>query len=329
MKNTILIAMSLLSLLFGCNTKKSPPKAEAWPRFPATDNTQTTVTAVPLTDGFTIQSFYIAPDKQHLYVLGSRQPTARNPSFPGEPAYVDYRLLCLDATGKTLYHKDMLRTDWMYGGTFGLLEGELLLRIGDYFLVLEPSTLTVKEKIKIHTSEYVSWKEKTMTFDEHRDDYQAKFDALLNNCKTCKCLYWPLHQEYLVLVPGRTAWSLPQFFEDGDLDALKQRLAPLTVTLNPQVSASDSTHLAISDNPAQIREIAYLSDGTQLVYPNYKSRTVVQYELTLNDKKIHFSTSDRDAHSLHLRFSDNLMLSMADGSVWVIYDDLLYKINNI
>ena len=134
MKHTILLTMSLLSFLFGCNTKKTPPKVEDWPRFPATDNPETTVTAIPLADGFTTTSFYITPDKGHLYVLGSRQPTSRNPSFPGEPEYMDYRLLCLDAGGKTLYHKDMLRTNWMYGGTFGLLEGELLLRIGDWFL---------------------------------------------------------------------------------------------------------------------------------------------------------------------------------------------------
>lgn len=333
MKHTILIAMSLLSFLFGCNTQKSPPKAEEWPRFPATDNAETTLTAVPLADGFTISSFYLAPDKQHLYVLGSRQPAARNLSFPGEPAYVDYRLLCLDAAGKILYYKDMLRTDWMYGGTFGLLEGELLLRIGDCFLVLEPKTFAIKEKIKVHTSEYISWKETTMTFDEHRDDYQAKFDALLENCKTCKCLYWSPDREYLVFVPGnvgkRAAWGQPMFFEAEDLAALKQRLEPLAVTFNPQTSNADSTHLTISDHRAQIREVAYLSGGTQLVYPNYKNRTVLQYELILNDKKIRFSTSDRDAQSLHLRFSDNLMLSMADGSVWVVYDDLLYKINNI
>ena len=330
MKHTILLIMSLLSILFGCNTKKTPPKAVEWPRFPATDNAETTVTALPLADGYTVRSFYITPDKQHLYVLGSRQPRSRNPAFPGEPAYVDYRLLCLDAGGKILYHKDMLRTDWMYGGTFGLLEGELLLRIGDWFLVLEPKTFAIKEKIQVHTSGYVSWKEKEMTRDEHQADYQAKFDALLDKCKTCKLLYWSPGLEYLVFVQGkagkRAAWE-PMSYEDDVLADLKQRLEPLAVTLHAQTSNADSTHLQITDGSAQLREVAHLPGGTQFSYPNYKTRTVLQYELTLNDQKIRFSLSDRDAHSLRLGFSDNLMLSMGDGSVWVAYEYDLYRIH--
>ncbi|MCB0652194.1 MAG: hypothetical protein KDC85_13035 [Saprospiraceae bacterium] len=38
-----------------------------------------------------------------------------------------------------------------------------------------------------------------------------------------------------------------------------------------------------------------------------------------------FSTTDLDQHNLHLNFSDNLMLSLADGSVWVRYEGLLYR----
>lgn len=223
----------------------------------------------------------------------------------------------------------MLRTDWMSGGTFGLLEGELLLRIGDWFLVLDPATFAIREKIQVHDSRYISWKETEMTRDEHQADYQAKFDAVLNDCNACKFLYWSPGQEYLVLVQDaageRSAW-VPMPYEENVLADLKQRFELLLVSLNPQGLMDDKTEqVDITDAPAHLREVEYLSAGTQLDYPNYKSRSVLQYELTASGKTVHFSTTDKDRHNLRLNFSDNLMLSLADGSVWVGYEGLLYR----
>ena len=78
MKQMILLVMSLFSLLFGCSTKKKPPKFEAWPLFPATDNPEIVVNEIPLADGFSMRSFYIMPDKESILVLGSRTPEIKN-----------------------------------------------------------------------------------------------------------------------------------------------------------------------------------------------------------------------------------------------------------
>src|SRR6185436_16289839 len=74
LKLIILLNMSLLSILFGCNTKKKSTSVPEWPRFPATDKSEILVTAVPLADNFNVMSFYISPDKQNTYVFGSRVP---------------------------------------------------------------------------------------------------------------------------------------------------------------------------------------------------------------------------------------------------------------
>lgn len=334
MPTRLLLTMSIISFLFGCTSKKTPKKVEEWPRFPATDNSEITVTPISLADGYRLSSFYIAPDKQYLYVLASRIPVNESElengeKRPGDPDYVDYLLLCLDTSGQIKFQKEMLHTDWMYGGTFGLLEGELLLRIGDWFLVLEPKTFDVKEKIPVHDSRYIPWKEPEMTRDEHQADYQAKFNALQDHCKTCRWLYWPSGQEYMVFVQGtvgkRSAWT-PMSYEDDLLADLKQRFEPLMVPINPQAMNDDSNRIDITDASAHLLEVEYLSAGTQLDYPNYKSRSVLQYELTVNNKKGRFSTTDKDRHNLHLGFSDNWMLSMADGAVWVVYEGVLYRI---
>jgi hypothetical protein len=328
--------MSLLSILFGCNTKKKSTSIPEWPRFPATDKSEITVTAITLADSFNVVSFYISPDKQNMYVLGSRAPQEsigqeNGENRPGDPDYMDYRLLCLDANGQTKYHKDFLKTDWMYGGNFGLLHGDWMLRIGDCFLVLEPTTFAVKEKIHIHDSKYIPWKNKVMTRDEYESDYKSKFDAALENCKTCKFLDWSPGREYMIFIQGaagkRSAWT-PMSYEENDLAELKQRFENLSVTLYPKVLNEDRVaDYEITDEGAHIQEVEYLSGGTQLDYPNYKSRSVLQYELSMNNEKVHFSTTDKDRHNLRLSYSDNLMLSMADGSVWVMYEDILYRIH--
>lgn len=326
--------MSIFSL-FSCNSKKTPPKVMEWPKFPTTDNPGIKVTAIPLEDGFTLISFFISSDKQNIFVLGSREPKGNNDQKrgekrPGDPDYMDLRLLCLDTKGHALYHKDMLRTEFIYGGTFGLLEGELMLRVGDWFLVLEPATFDIKEKIPVHSSNYISWKNEVMTRDEYEADYRAKFDATLENCKTCKFLHWSPSGEYLIFVQGavgkRSAWT-PMSYEENELDDLKNRFEPIFAMLNPKVFKLDSSsNVEITDDVAVLREVEYLSGGTQFDYPNYKTRTVLQYELTIKDQKVHFSTTDRDRHYLRLGLSDNLMLSTVDGSIWIAYERVLYRI---
>lgn len=335
MKHFFVLLMSLFSLLFGCNTKKAAtPKPQEYPFFPETDNPEVKITPVTLDSGYWISSFFIPEDKQHVYVLGYKAlPRKMIEGIEPDPSQVqqaDFRLYRLDSKGQVELRSNLPRTD-LGAGTFGLLDGQLMLRIDEEFLVLDPEKFTVKEKIPVHDSQYHAAEETEMTFDEHRDDYQAKFDAVLKNPAACRFLFWTPGGEYLVVVQTpkgkRSAWSPPSY-EDELIADLKSRFEPLVVQLNPKANDpyDENSPFLIEDGPAKIHELARLSAGTQLVYPNYKSRSVLQYEMSLGDKKIHFSTTDKNGHDLHLHFADNGMLTTGDGAAWVKYESVLYRV---
>ncbi|MBK8557438.1 MAG: hypothetical protein IPL65_17555 [Lewinellaceae bacterium] len=229
MKYTILLAMSLLSALFGCNNKKTTAQTEASPRFPATDNPAIKVANHRLDDGFDINSFYIAPDRQQVYVLGRRNPASNTRKeegaepLPGIKTPIDFRLYCLDSKGNIQFHKDWLKTDWQYGGNLGALNQELMLRIGDCFLVLNPANFEVIETIPVHASAYIAMEELTRTRDEQQADYQKEFEAICSN-PDAKWLEWSPAGEQLLWIAGkkgkRAAWE-PLSYDEEVLTDLK------------------------------------------------------------------------------------------------------------
>lgn len=326
--------MSFLSLLLGCNRKKETKadgKTEPWPRFPRTDNPEVKIEPVILDHDFRLLHFFIAPDKKNVYVLSVRDSEdgklqEGGEPRPGPPEYRDFRLYCLDAKGKIKKHLDMFRTDWMGGGSFGLLEGRLMIRVGDWFLVLDTTQLVIQEKIPVHDSYYVSWKETVMTRDEHQADYLKKFDAIYKKSNG-KLLYWVASGEYFVFVQDtvkrRSAW-VPMMDEDALLDSLKKKFKRISVSMNP--TFVDPNNPTISDGSTSIREVERLPDGTQLVYPNYKERSILQHEIVFGNKKSHFSTTNRDGHALRLGYSDNMLLTMEDGAIWIRHEEVLYRV---
>ncbi|MEO6759492.1 MAG: hypothetical protein ABIO24_08570, partial [Saprospiraceae bacterium] len=105
------------------------------------------------------------------------------------------------------------------------------------------------------------------------------------------------------------------------------RFAPLVMPVNPNANNYENgDNFHCSDGPVQIREADYISAGSQLDYPNYKNRMVLQYEMVVGDKTLHFSTTDRSRHKLRLDFSDNRMLATADGAGWIKYEGVLYRV---
>lgn len=329
----IILPMSILSLLFGCRDKKSAENKvpEDWPRFLDTASNGLHLQPLVLEDGYTFQSFYITPNQQQVYVVAAkaRKQKETTRSHPSEPIPMDFRFLCLDQTGKTLYFKDYPNVTWGYG-SFGMLENHFVVRILDYFLELDPSNFAILDKIPVHRSAYISWKETERTFDEHRDYYQAQFDKLYQNPQARWLEYSP-KPEYLVWVDGpkglRAAWG-PVSYDDSLLDDLKKHFPPISLKINPMAvnDPTGNTHFSIQDGNNSITEAARISAGTEFSYPNYMERTTVQYELTLAGKTIRFSTSDKKRHALQLCFADNLYLCTEDGTAWVAYEETLYRV---
>ena len=329
--------MSLLSLLAGCFGRSAadrPTRAPAeYPRFPATDVAGVAFRPVALDPGFSVRSFFLAPDKQRLYVLGDRRAGGDPPDRPR------LRLFALDVTGTITHRLDLKPTDGGWGASLGMVGDELLLYAGDHFVVLDPASLTARERIPVWHEEHFPTAAdiELMTPDEQRAAYVPLMDAALAHCPTCRWLEWP-SGKYFVFVTGatgrargtsvgrRAAWS-PLTYEDAVIAPLKQRFAPLAVATNPRVSSdAGGDHLTVVDGAVQLREEDVLSGGTELDYPNYKPRVVVQYALTVGGRVLHFSTTDRQRHDRRVGLADNAYLTTADGAAWVRYMGRLYRI---
>ncbi|MEO6038590.1 MAG: hypothetical protein ABIQ93_09255 [Saprospiraceae bacterium] len=337
MKYLIPFTMSLLSLLFGCSPKKSPAKAEAYPRFPETDNPAAQVMPVKLDDGYWPKSFFISADKQSLFVLGYGKivSTTMQEGEETRPDLRDrgyFRLFALNTRGQIVYRLDLPPGDVYTGSTFGIINGQTVLWFGDQFLVLDTQKLAVREKIPVYDIHYFPTKRniELMTPDEQQDAYLQKFEAAVAKPATCKWLEWPFGGGYLVLVEGpagkQSAWA-PLSWENEVLADLKSRFEPLSMPYNPNANNYENgDSFKCSDGPVQIREAEYLSAGTELDYPNYKSRMVLQYEMTVGSKILHFSTTDKGRHNLRLDFTDDRMLATTDGAAWLKYEGELYRI---
>ncbi len=341
MKHLIILFMSLLSFLFGCNSKKNAEKAAEqtpptpeWPRFPATDNPAATVAPVVPEKGYYTKAFFIADDKQNVYVLGYRKirqdlEEGEEPN-PGEKDDANFKLYCLDMQGQMIHQLDLrIRTKLYFDASFGMLEHQLMLRIDDFFLVIDPQQWRIVEKIPVYDNQFFPTKQKIeLLLPEEQDEaYQQKFNEMLQNAANGKWLDWPSSGEHLIFIDGpkRAAWT-PISWEDDYLAGLKSRFTPVTVPSNTDThdyKSGDNFH--VSDGAASIREVEYLSGGTELDYPNYKSRSILQYEMIVNGKTVHFSTTDKKRHNLRIGYSDSIMLATADGSVWVKYEGVLYR----
>jgi hypothetical protein len=328
--------MWVLSLLASCFGRKTPeerrtPVAE-YPRFPATDVAGVEFARVALDDGFRMQSFFIAPDKASVYVLGYRSYEGRDPDGPHLVELTDLRLFALDVKGRIVRRLDMKRTDDAWGSSMGMIGDELLLFTGDQFVVLDATSFKARERIPVWHDQHFPTKDdiEMMTPDEQRDAYAPLMDAALRDCAACRWLEWP-SGKYFVFVEGargrRAAWS-PMTYEDRVIDPLRARFAPLAVSMNPRVSTDPGGDgFTAADGALTIREEDLLSAGTELDYPNYKSRMVAQYALTAGGRVAHFSTTDRKRHDLRLGFADNAYLATADGAAWVRYMGGLFRLD--
>ncbi len=335
MKRLALLLISLISFMFGCSGKKTPAtKQAAWPQFPESDNPSVRIEAV-LPDSLSVlNAFYIPSDKKQVYVLVCQQPPRKNPDANfNVPAIVDFKLLCLDEKGKILHQMKLPDSDARYGADFGMLDGRIFIRLSDCFLGLDTAKLTITEKIPIWFDQRFPSKDKVelMMPHEQRAAYRAAFEKAIKSARSCQFLDWTPSGEGYALIGDasgkRAAWS-PQQFVDNHVEELKKLYPNLRVTLYAGYQYDAAKDLQqIADEQAHIQELEYLPGGSQLVYPNYKERRILQHEMTVAGKQLRFSTTDRNGHDLRLVFSDNKMLSTWDGAAWVQYEGVLYRVD--
>lgn len=326
--------MSLFTFLAGCfGARKEPskPPAVPHPRFPDTDVAGLKFEHIELADGFSMKTFFIAPDKQHVYVLAYKDFGKRIPDDPRPPERTDTRVFELDAKGVIQRHVELKNTGDSWGSSMGLIGDELMLYTGDDFVVVNTKSFTAKEKIPVWYDQHFPTKQniELMTRDEYIPAYEALFDAAIKNCTNCHWLVWP-SGKYFVYVsgpPGKRAMWSPLTYEDERIDPLKKQFPPVAVSVNPNVNDGvKGGGFTVTDGAAKIHEEDILDGGRELDYPNYKDRSIVQYALTIDTRVIHFSTTDQKRQDARLGFADNMYLTTADGAVWVRYMGWLYRI---
>ncbi|MEO6529275.1 MAG: hypothetical protein ABIP93_21835 [Gemmatimonadaceae bacterium] len=335
MNTRTLSLMSVLSFLAACFGRTSDaaqkPAVAEYPRFPATSVADVKFEPIALDSGFRMKSFFISSDKEAVYVLGYRAIGGENPDVPRAALHTVLRMFALDTKGTITHRLDITGTDDVWGSSMGMIGGELLLYTGDHFVVLDTRSFKAREKIPVWHDQHFPSKQdvELMTPDEQRDAYEPLLDAALKDCTSCRWLEWP-SGKYFVFVEGargkRAAWS-PMTYADDVIAPLRERFAPIEVSMNPQVSTdSGGDNFTALDGAVKIHEEDILSGGTELDFPNYKARVVVQYALTMGPRVLHFSTSDKRRHDSRVGFADNAYLTTSDGSAWVRYMGILYRI---
>ena len=334
MQKPLFLSMSLFTLLAGCFGGRNKPEkvpAQPYSRFPETDVPGVQFEHVTLEDGFDMKTFFVSPDKQHLYVLAYKTFGTRIPDDPRPPERTDARIFELDSKGKTLRHLEFRNTDDTWGSSMGMIGNELMLYTGDNFFVINTETLKVAEKIPVWHEQHFPTKQDItlMTRDEYIPAYEALFDSATSNCTNCRWLEWPSGKLFVyVSAPAgkRALWS-PITYMDDVIDPLKKRFPATPVSMNPTADTTGGGEdFSITDGSVRLHEDEVLDGGTELDYPNYKHRSIVQYTLTLGARVLHFSTTDQKRQQTRLGFADNRYLTTADGAVWVRYMSWLYRL---
>ena len=97
--------------------------------------------------------------------------------------------------------------------------------------------------------------------------------------------------------------------------------------INPGWNYNADTGLfRLEDGNLVLETTKKVSMGTQLDYPNYKSRSAMQYELLIGDKKARFATTDRFRYPLYVFCAQNDYLSATGAEAWIAYDGILYRL---
>ena len=331
MRKPVLGAMTILSFLAGCFGARKPEKVavKPYPRFPETDVPGLAFEHIELGNGFQMKPSSSLPTNSTCTRSATRTRGTRAPDDPRPAERTDAAIFEMDPNGKPLRHLELRGSDDGWGTSIGMIGNELMFYSGDHFIVINTSTMKVAEKIPVWHEQHFPTKQdiEMMTRDEYIPAYLEKFDAAMEKCTDCHWLVWP-SGKYFVYVAGaagkRALWS-PIDYTAETIEPLKKKFPTISVVTNPGADSGVSNP-TIVDGSAKIREEAEIDDGQELDYPNYKNRSIVQYELTIGSRVIHFSTGDRNRQDRRVGFADNNYITTADGAVWLRHMHWLYRV---
>ena len=325
-----LLLMSLLSLLFGCGKyPRSKEKYPGMPHFPQTDNPAFRVEPVAVDSGFVAQSFVLAPDGESVFVLAY--------DLAGTAEHMPYLLLQYDTSGRFKRRLAMPIGVWeerpvLFWGALGQLYVGLF---HSTVSMIDPLELRpMYEYHAVHSGNFLPRKKlDQMTFDEQRDAYAEALRHAPDNSGSGDLLQPPKGAVCCLALTFKgkpdEAWHIPQGEEQDFID----EFGLVEIPQNPFAhwgvdEKSIEVDSSVTNGDARLRYADRDVFDYRIRYPNIKGVESRIFELKKGGKTARFKLSNLEKHSLYLQIGDNGNFLSDNGSIWLIYENQLYRITN-
>ncbi|HPH21220.1 MAG TPA: hypothetical protein PLE32_20670 [Haliscomenobacter sp.] len=327
MKHFTLISMSLLSFLFGCGKRDDKPKQNL-PWFPNIDNVAIKVVEMPVDSGYAVQTFLISKERQEIFVLAHNKI---NPNNTVEERWrTDYQLLCFGANGQLRKRVDLPKFEFNDPAHLWIEHKNLVLFLNDKVRLFDTERLELSEEIPYYAENSFPTKTnlEALLPEEQLERYLPAREKHLKVCPSVRVLNLPKAGGCVLLAQAadetRTIWSL---IDSVDVDKYTRQYGMIEAPLNPGWKYNPETGLfKVSDAALVLETTGEVSMGTQLDYPNYKSRSAMQYVLNLDTKTARFATTNRSRKPLYVQISQNDYLSASGSEAWIAYQGTLYRV---
>lgn len=332
LKHFALLFIWLLSLLFGCGGRNSKKPKQDLPWFPNTDNPAVQVLEIPLDSGYSVQTFFVAPERKEVYVLAHTR-VQQSGDYKSEDRFrTDYLLLHLDAQGKVLQHQDLPNSRHSAPAYLWLENNKLVFYLDDKVRLYNAESMKVMEEIPCYVQhDFPTTKNLEELFPEEQLElYLPAREKALKKSVSTRVLCLPRDRRIVLLLETakqkRSVWAILDTLEADRFMKEYEQMEPQPPA-NPGRKYNPETGLfRVQDGNIVLEVTSEDSLGTKFEFPNYKSRTAIKYELQINGKKAHFATNNRWGKSLYVLFSQDGYLSAAGAEAWLEYNGVLYRL---
>lgn len=320
----------LISALFGCNSRNSKKPKQDLPWFPNTDNPAVQVMEIPLDSGYTVQTFFVTRERKEVYVVAHNRVLTSGEYKLEDRFRTDYLLLHLDAKGQVLQRVDLPESRHSNPAYLWLEHQNLVFYLDDKVRLYDAVSMKLAEEIPCYAQhEFPSDKKLVELFPEEQLElYLPAREKALKKSVSTRVLSLPSGGGLVLLLEvakhKRTVWAI---LDSLEADQFTRQFGQVEPPANPGWNYNADTGLfRLEDGNMVLETTKKVSMGTQLDYPNYKSRSAMQYELLIGDKKARFATTDRFRYPLYVRCAQNDYLSASGTEAWIAYDGKLYRL---
>jgi hypothetical protein len=330
LKHFALLLLWLISALFGCNNRNSKKPKQDLPWFPNTDNPAVQVMEIPLDSGYTVQTFFVATERKEVYVVANNRVMTSGQHKLEDRFRTDYLLLHLDAKGQILQRVELPESRYSYSSYLWLEHQNLVFYLDDKVRLYDAESMKLTEEIPCYAQhDFPSNKKLVELFPEEQLElYLPAREKALKKSISTRVLSLPSGGGVVLLLEmakqKRTVWAI---LDSLEVDQFTRQYGQIEPPANRGWNYNSETGLfRLEDGNMVLETTKKVSMGTQLDYPNYKSRSAMQYELLIGDKKAHFATTDRYRYPLYVRCAQNDYLSASGTEAWIVYDGKLYRL---